>query len=156
MKADQEQGSQLPAIAVYQRQRRHKVDLKWLRKAVVKALPLCMERVKAPTAPLLSLPEIEASIVTDKMIGQVHADYLDDPTPTDVITFHHGEIIVSADTAAREGPVHGLSLDAELLLYLIHGLMHLGGWDDHEPGEAARMKELQEGILQAVVRASEK
>lgn len=126
------------------------MDLSWLRKAVTKAVPLCMARAKEAGAPLLSLQEIEASIVTDKVIGEVHGQYLGDPTPTDVITFHHGEIIVSADTAAREGPAHGLTLDEELLLYLIHGLMHLGGWDDHEPEEASRMKELQEEVLEEV------
>ena len=141
-----------PQIQVYQRQRRHRVDLRWLRKAINRAVPLCMAHAKGESPPLLLLPEIEASIVTDKVIGEVHADFLGDPTPTDVITFHHGEILVSADTAAREGPAHGLSLNEEVLLYLIHGLMHLGGWDDHDPEEAAQMKVLQEGVLEAVLQ----
>ncbi|MDB6138955.1 MAG: ybeY [Verrucomicrobiaceae bacterium] len=139
-----------PQVTVYQRQRRHRADLKWLRKAIQLAVPRCLAHAKDDSAPLRTLPEIEASIVTDKTIGQVHADFLGDPSPTDVITFHHGEILVSADTAAREGPSHGLSFDEELLLYLIHGLMHLGGWDDHEAEEAAQMKALQEKVLDEV------
>ncbi len=136
----------IPEFHLFQKQRKHRANLPWLRKAITRAVPLCLEHAKGDSPPLLSLMEIEASIVSDKVIGQVHADFLDDPTPTDVITFHLGEIIVSADTAAREGPAHGLSFDEELLLYLIHGLMHLGGWDDHEPEEAAEMKVLQEEV----------
>lgn len=143
--------SALPQLQLFQKQRKHRANLPWLRKAITRAVPLCMAHAKGESPPLLSLPEIEASIVTDKVIGQVHEDFLGDPTPTDVITFHHGEIIVSADTAAREGPLHGLTFDEELLLYLIHGLMHLGGWDDHEPEEAAQMKVLQEGVLAEVI-----
>jgi probable rRNA maturation factor len=75
---------------------------------------------------------------------------LDDPTPTDVITFHHGEILVSADTAVRQGAEHGQTFDQELALYLIHGLMHLGGWDDHEEAEAKEMAQKQERILMQV------
>ncbi len=136
-----------PQVSLYQRQRKHRAELPWLRKVLAQALPLCQAQAKDPAAPLLHLAEIEASIVSDKTIAKVHADFLGDPTPTDVITFHHGEILVSADTAAREGPRHGLTFDQELALYLIHGLMHLGGWDDHDPDEAAEMKAKQEQVL---------
>ncbi len=141
----------IPKVKIYQRQRAQRCELKWLRQAIAKAVPLCLQHVKGEDAPLASLPEIEASIVSDAEIARVHADFLDDPTPTDVITFHHGEIIVSADTAAREGPAHGLAFNQELCLYVIHGLMHLAGWDDHEPAEAAEMRRLQEAVLAKVV-----
>ncbi len=142
----------MPAqVQIYNRQRKHRCDLTWLRAAITTAVPLCLQHLKADDAPLAQLPEIEISIVTDAAIAKVHGEFLDDPTPTDVITFHHGEIIVSADTAAREGPVHGLSFDHELGLYMIHGLMHLAGWDDHDPDEAAEMKRRQEAVLAAVV-----
>ena len=42
----------------------------------------------------------------------------------------NGELIVSTDTAIREASAHGWSPDAELLLYLVHGLLHLCGYDD--------------------------
>lgn len=141
----------VPEVAIYNRQRKHRCDLTWLRDAVNRAVPLCLGHLKSGDAPLSNLAEVEASIVSDRAIARVHADFLDDPTPTDVITFHHGEIIVSADTAAREGPAHGQTFDHELCLYLIHGLMHLAGWDDHDPAEAAEMKRRQESVLAAVV-----
>ncbi len=135
------------ALHLYNRQRRHKANLPWLKKLLKAALPLCQGEATSPEAPLLQLDEIEFSIVGDDEITRVHAEFLDDATPTDVITFHHGEIIVSADTALRQGQEHGQSLNHELALYLIHGMMHLGGWDDHEPEEAAEMARRQEAVL---------
>lgn len=120
----------------------------WLEK-LQHALSLCINGAKASDAPLLSLSEIEISLVTDEEIAQVHADFLDDPTPTDVITFHHGEILVSLDTAKRQSIEHAESYDREVVLYMIHGLLHLGGWDDHEPNEREAMHELQSRILDA-------
>jgi probable rRNA maturation factor len=90
---------------------------------------------------------VEISIVSDKEIARVHGEFLDDPTPTDVITFHHGEIIISADTAERQGREHKHPFDHELALYLIHGLLHLAGWDDHEKTEAREMAKRQQSIL---------
>ena len=57
----------------------------------------------------------------------------------------------SADTALRQGTEHGQTLDHEVALYLVHGLMHLAGWDDHEEEEAKEMAQRQEAILQAVL-----
>ncbi len=138
-------------LQVYQRQRKHRVDLRWLKGRALAALPLCMAECKATDAPLAVLPEVEVSVISDKQIAQVHADFMNDPTPTDVITFHHGEILVSADTAALRGPEHEHQVQEELLLYVIHGLLHLAGWEDHDPQERAEMHRLQEGILAKVL-----
>lgn len=140
----------MPSLKLYNRQRQYKPNLPWLRKVVKAALPLCSGEAKSSEAPLLSLDEIEFTIISDEEISRVHAEFLDDPMPTDVITFHHGEILVSADTAVRQGTEHDQTLDQELALYLIHGLMHLGGWDDHEESEAKEMAQKQEAILNKV------
>jgi probable rRNA maturation factor len=137
----------LPKLRIYNRQKAHPLPLPRLRRIGKAALPACLAAVRSPDAPLISLPEIEITIVNDADIARVHGDFLDDPTPTDVITFHHGEILISADTALRQGREHGQSLDHETALYLVHGLLHLAGWDDHEEGEARAMAQLQEGIL---------
>lgn len=145
----------LPKIRLYNRQKAHRPDLPWLRRAVKAALPACLDSLTSPDAPLGQLEEIEFTIVSDADIALVHADFLNDPTPTDVITFHHGEILVSADTALRQGTAHGQSLNQELALYMIHGLLHLAGWDDHDPAEAARMAALQFTILRGASAASD-
>lgn len=138
-------------LSLYNRQKTHRPDLPWLRRILKAALPHCLAEAKSSEAPLPELEEIEFTIVSDDEIAVVHAEFLEDPTPTDVITFHHGEILVSADTALRQGVEHGQALNEELALYLIHGLMHLGGWDDHEPEEAAEMTRRQEAIHRRVL-----
>ncbi len=140
----------MPTISVYDHQLAQAVDLAWLADRAEAGLPQCLAVAKTPAA-LAELHEVEVSIVSDAEIARIHAEFMDDPTPTDVITFHHGEILISADTAARAAPAQGLSLDQELLLYLIHGLLHLGGWDDHEPAEQAEMHRHQAAILASLV-----
>lgn len=133
-------------LSLYNRQKAHRPNLPWLRKIIKAAHPLCLAEAKSADSPLHELDEIEFTIISDEEISIVHAEFLDDPTPTDVITFHHGEILVSADTALRQGAEHNQPLNQELALYMIHGLMHLGGWDDHEPQEAADMARRQNTV----------
>ena len=97
-----------------------------------------------------ALEEVEISVVEDAAIAQVHGQFMDDPTPTDVITFHHGEILVSADTAAREAAARAQPFLRELALYVIHGLLHLHGHTDAEDPPRALMHAAQERILSAV------
>jgi len=145
--------ARLPRLHLHNHQRRHKLDLRWLKKVAQAALPGCLDAAKSADAPLHELEEIEISLISDDEIGRVHGEFLDDPTPTDVITFHHGEILISTDTAERQGQDHGQSLADETALYVIHGLMHLGGWDDQEPEEAAEMAKTQEGIWKKALAA---
>lgn len=94
-------------------------------------------------------PAGELSIVflTDRALARLHADFLDDPTTTDVITFEGapevgvaGEICVSADTAAAYARAHGTDFARELTLYVIHGWLHLAGYDDLQPAKKRRMR----------------
>jgi len=129
-------GERLDALAAHARQ----------------ALPACLAN-PAPAdsgspALLGELPRVEISIVTDEAIAAVHADFMDDPTPTDVITFHHGEILISADTARARANELGQPVLRELLLYVIHGLLHLNGHEDHDEAERRRMHEIQDRILE--------
>ena len=79
------------------------------------------------------------------------------PGATDVITFDHGEIVISAETALENSRIHGKTLEEELALYMIHGLLHLKGFDDKESGAAAEMDREQQRILaQCLVRCKKK
>lgn len=115
------------------------------------ALPLCLAAATAKSA-LPALTDIEVTLLSDPEIALVHAEFLADPTPTDVITFEHGEILISVETAAHQARDHGHNqpVAREITLYLIHGLLHLAGWDDHDPAEAAAMAIEQERILLCV------
>lgn len=115
------------------------------------ALPLCLAHPAEGGGDLSKLSEIEVNLVTDEVIAQVHEDFMNDPSPTDVITFHHGEIFISLDTAEREGVKFGHTTEQEALLYLIHGLLHLNGHDDQTTTEREVMKQLQEEILAKIL-----
>lgn len=123
-------------------------DLNRLEQIGHHAVPACLAAAIPGESVLADLSEIEVTLMTDPEIAAVHGEFLDDPTPTDVITFHHGEILISLDTANRQAPIHGLNYPDETALYLIHGLLHLAGWDDHDPSAAAAMANLQQSILQ--------
>lgn len=98
------------------------------------------------------LPEISFVLVSDARIAALHDEFMHDPTPTDVITFHHGEIVISAETARREARRRALPLPEELTRYAVHGLLHLAGWSDTNPREAADMRAVQEKILRRALR----
>lgn len=127
------------------------LSLSRLKEQIEKAFPDCL-RAPGPEAPLLDeLTAIEISLVSDEAIAEVHGEFMDDPSPTDVITFHHGEILASVDTARREGADHGNSTGEELLLYVIHGLLHLNGHTDASEPARATMHRVQEAIHRRVL-----
>lgn len=101
---------------------------------------------------LRQLTEISFVLVSDARIAALHDEFMCDPTPTDVITFHHGEIVISAETARRQARQRGLPLPAEIARYAVHGLLHLAGWSDVEPGAASDMRVMQEKILRRALR----
>ena len=123
------------------------VDLERLHAVLTAALPLVMEQPGARPSALAGLDEIEVSVLDDAAIAAVHDSFLGDPEPTDVITFAHGEILLSAETAARRAPEFGHGTDRECALYGIHGLLHLHGWEDADPEERVAMARCQETIL---------
>lgn len=114
------------------------------------AVPKCVAAAREAESPLAQLVEVDFILVSDRTIAKVHGDFLDDPTPTDVITFHHGEILISLDTAERQAAEHGEDYEREVARYMVHGLLHLAGWSDHDPAERAEMHRIQEEILDAV------
>ena len=60
-----------------------------------------------------------------------------------------GDIVISLDTAARQAPEHGHSLEQELLFLASHGLLHLVGWDHPDDASLAAMLARQERLLAA-------
>ncbi|HEX6078966.1 MAG TPA: rRNA maturation RNase YbeY [Methylomirabilota bacterium] len=98
--------------------------------------------------------EIHVTVVDDRRIRALNARYLGHRRATDVLAFDlagpgrlWGEVIVSAETAARQARQVGVPLAAELDLLVVHGLLHLAGYDDHEPRRARRMHRRARQIL---------
>jgi probable rRNA maturation factor len=136
-------------ISVHNRQRKVPVRLPWLRQFATTALPICARHCADGRFALRSLEEVEVVIVSDRVIADVHERFMDIPGPTDVITFEHGEIVMSAETAAAYAARYGVSIEVELALYTVHGLLHLNGYGDTSARDAARMRKIQKRILQA-------
>lgn len=108
--------------------------------------------------------EISIAIVDDAEIHEINNRFLGHDYPTDVISFPlesepgrlTGEIVASAETAitaaAEINSTAGAEWDAgsELLLYVIHGALHLVGHDDHDPARTVQMRAAERQYLQAV------
>ena len=99
---------------------------------------------------------VDVTVVDDPAIRRLNTRYLRRRTTTDVLAFDleapgpsrlMGEVIVCADTARRQARRVGVSVALELDLLVVHGLLHLAGWDDHEPQEARLMHEREREIL---------
>ncbi|WP_051083281.1 rRNA maturation RNase YbeY [Rubritalea marina] len=111
------------------------------------ALPMALENPSHGGGVLPDLELVEVSIVDDPTIDQVHRDFMDIPGATDVITFAHGEIVVSVETAKSYAAEYGHSMERELMLYIIHGLLHLSGHEDAAADERATMEGIQGAML---------
>ncbi len=139
-----------PVLELYNHQERQAVCLELWQELATQALPGVMSEARTSDAPLAGLDLVEVSLVSDEAIAQVHGEFMDDPTPTDVITFHHGEILISLDTARRQAEEIGEPYEREVLRYIVHGLLHLAGWDDRAEGERREMHAAQERILKTL------
>ncbi|MDE0827082.1 MAG: rRNA maturation RNase YbeY [Akkermansiaceae bacterium] len=98
--------------------------------------------------------EVSVSLLDDVMIGEVHGQYMDDPSPTDVITFPYGEsgeVLISVETAAEHAKEYAVGWEREVTLYLVHGILHLCGYEDADEEGRQRMGELQEALLEDVL-----
>ena len=107
---------------------------------------------KRPEAEIVSVPAISVLIASDRRIAALHKEFCGLAGPTDVLTFQHGEIVISAETAARQARIFHSNPMAEIQLYLLHGLLHLAGFDDVTAHQKKRMQRLQSKLLASALR----
>jgi probable rRNA maturation factor len=137
----------MPSLALLNRQRKKRVNLAEFRTFAESAI---VKVTKLKTA--VGLPEeINVIFVSDARIAAIHRQYMSVKGPTDVITFGHGEILISVETAERQAKTFASSFEYELRLYCVHGLLHLAGFDDLTPAGFKEMAKLQERIVQLSV-----
>lgn len=139
-----------PRLQLFDHQTRQPAPLDCWQSAAERALPLCLAAATSPASELHALEELEINLVDDATIAAVHGEFLDDPAPTDVITFPHGEVFISLDMAQRQAVENGESYEREVALYLVHALLHLAGWDDREAAARREMHRTQTAILDRV------
>lgn len=107
--------------------------------------------------------EIGVVLVDDRRIAAIHRRWLGLAGPTDVITFDlsgaaaglphsgilAGDIVVSTDTARRVARDVGWTPRQELSYYVVHGLLHLTGYDDHTPADRRQMRARERVVMKA-------
>ncbi len=102
---------------------------------------------------------LSLAVVGDATMRRVNREFHDVDEPTDVLAFplhaaagdgFSAEVVVSLDTARREAAAHGVEPAAELMLYVVHGVLHLMGYDDHSVTDARRMHERALSILDRI------
>ncbi len=105
--------------------------------------------------------EVHLAVVDDREIRRLNRRYLGARRPTDVLAFNlegpgpsglWGEVIISAETAARHAARLRIPVAIEMDLLLVHGLLHLAGYDDRRPGDARLMHEREREILSSARR----
>jgi probable rRNA maturation factor len=103
--------------------------------------------------------DLHVTVVDDREIRRLNARYLGARRATDVLAFNLegpassrllGEVVISADTASRQASRLGVALALEMDLLLVHGLLHLAGYDDHDPAAARLMHEREYRILSEI------
>lgn len=109
--------------------------------------------------------ELSISIVGDRSIRRINREYLAKDRPTNVISFSQqegecggmasdmlGDVIISADTSAREAEQGGMQPFERLCFLLLHGILHLCGYDHERSGEAeaARMEKKEEELFRVL------
>jgi probable rRNA maturation factor len=104
-----------------------------------------------------SLKELSVAIVGDRRMAALHQQFMNIPGPTDVLTFPLdldargrpvcGEVVVCLPEARRQAKERKVPVERELLLYALHGLLHLCGYDDRTTGDFRAMHRAEDEIL---------
>jgi probable rRNA maturation factor len=135
-----------PRIRILNRQKRHRLPLRLLRRQTELAVAALGRAWPG------RVRELVVVMVSARESARVHREFLADPAATDVITFDHGELIVCPAVAERQRHLEKLSLAAEVLTYIIHGCLHLCGYDDHTERDFQRLRRRQTRLRNQVLR----
>ena len=136
-----------PDISVRNLQRKIPVNMAELEIFAAAAIRRCLQLQKRKRTELSKLRAVFVWLISDRRMASLHRKFMHQRGPTDVLTFQHGEIFISVETAKRHARAFRNSLASELCLYIAHGLLHLHGFDDRTPAAARKMKAMQKKIV---------
>ncbi|HWE03468.1 MAG TPA: rRNA maturation RNase YbeY [Tepidisphaeraceae bacterium] len=104
-----------------------------------------------------ALSELSLALVGDGQMSLLHQRFMGIEGPTDVLTFPFefdekgreisGEVVICVPQAVRQAKLRGTRTDCELLLYALHGILHLSGFDDRTAKAFQRMHRKEDEIL---------
>ena len=110
--------------------------------------------------------ELEISLVDEAEMTRLHEEWMDEAGPTDVLSFPMdelrpnelsendevpvvlGDVVICTDVARKQGDTAGHGMEQEIRILLVHGILHLLGFDHLEPEEEVEMFALQGKIVQ--------
>lgn len=96
--------------------------------------------------------------VSDDELAELHEIYLQDPAQTDVITFNlgddsiEGEIYISTDRAQAQAVEFDVSFEEEIMRLMVHGLLHLAGYNDLDKPDQLEMKHKEDQLVQMITK----
>jgi probable rRNA maturation factor len=109
--------------------------------------------------------QLGVHLVSGRRMAALNREWLGHEGPTDVITFDHraetpeldlhGEIFLCPEMAVIQAREYGATREAELLRYVVHGVLHLRGYDDLEPALRRLMKRRENQLLRHLLRELE-
>lgn len=104
-----------------------------------------------PRASKASRGEISVVLIGDSKIKELNKKYRKRNKVTDVLAFDYGEIFICLPRAKKQAKKLGHSLEKELAILLIHGILHLAGYDDRIKKDYNKMAKKQEQIWQEII-----
>ena len=136
-----------PLVSVRNRQRKIRINIAALQDFAAKAAGNSLQVYKEEKSDLRKLHKVFVWLISDRRMASLHRKFMHQTGPTDVLTFQHGEIFISIETARRNARAFRNSLASELRLYVVHGLLHLHGFDDRTQPATRKMERAQRKIL---------
>jgi probable rRNA maturation factor len=115
-------------------------------------VPIPAAKVRRLAAQIAKKKNLSIAFVTNAAIRKINRRFLKHDFATDVISFPLGtdllgELVISAEFAVGEAAKRKIPVEEELLRYVAHGILHLLGYDDHDPADRAAMWARQEREL---------
>lgn len=126
-----------------------------------KCYPIAQNEIKKLARGVLKIEKRDAVLnlvfVDNKQIKEINKTFLRHNYATDVLSFAYhehslhdiitGEILISAEMAVQQAHRHGYPAEDEIALYLVHGILHLLGYDDRKKGDAKKMHQRERALL---------
>ena len=129
-------------IVVSNLNQKHKLNEKFIKKIVTRILKILK---------LSPNTKLDIVFLSDRAIEPFNRLYKKENGSTDVLSFDLGscgQILISSDMALKNSRTFNTSFENELVLYVIHGILHLFGYGDRRPKEKLRMFKKQDSIIE--------
>lgn len=143
-----------PKINIHNKNKKFKLNELFLKRLAFEALDIVKGR---------GVGELEIVFLSDKAIKPLNNKYMGENRPTDVLSFNidtdefgkkgfFGELFISTDTALANSRVYGTRLENEIALYVIHGILHLFGYEDYTKKDRMEMSKKQDKVLETLCK----